>query len=394
MPKTIAPLTDAQCRKLKAPENGIAQLSDGGGLTLQVSHKGKYWRLRYYFNGKREEVRLGVYPAISLREARIKREEIRQMVLQGTDSKSRKIAALDAVFETVARKWHADQTAKPDKWVPAHAKRVLRSLELHIFPAIGKKPLDCIAPLEILTLLQRLEADGKNDTAHKVYNVVNQVFKYAVRLRLCTFNPAAELRQELAEVKHTHYRTVLDPAEIGRLLRALDGYTGTPQTCVLLRLSPYLFARPIELRSLRWCEINLETKQYTKAAGEMKGRIGHIVPLCRQAIELLESLRPVTGHYEHVFTNKTTGKYLSEGAARKALKRLGWHDYLTPHGFRSMASTHLNEMNMPADWVERQLSHKEPNKSRAAYNHAQHLADRAEMMQQWADFLDDLKNTP
>lgn len=179
MPKTIAPLTDAQCRKLKAPENGIAQLSDGGGLTLQVSHKGKYWRLRYYFNGKREEVRLGVYPAISLREARIKREEIRQMVLQGTDPKSRKIAALDAVFETVARKWHADQTAKPDKWVPAHVKRVLRSLELHIFPAIGKKPLDCIAPLEILTLLQRLEADGKNDTAHKVYNVVNQVFKYA-----------------------------------------------------------------------------------------------------------------------------------------------------------------------------------------------------------------------
>lgn len=339
-------------------------------------------------------MRLGVYPEMSLREARERRDELRAMIAAGADPKQQREADKQTeqlAFEAIARRWHGDQAAKPDKWTAGHSKRVLRGLELHVFPSIGKRPIDGIMPLEVLDLLRRMEADGKNDTAHKVYDVINQIFRYAVRLRLCVFNPAADLLEELASVEQQHYRTVTDPAEIGRLLAALDGYTGSPQARVLLQLSPYLFARPSELRLLRWCEIDFEAKQYRKQAADMKARIGHIVPLSRQALALLESLRPITGHYEFVFTNKSNKKPLSEGAARKALERLGWLEHITPHGFRHMASTRLNEMGFNADWIERQLAHKDSNQTRAAYNHAEYLEERARMMQAYADYLDELR---
>lgn len=298
---------------------------------------------------------------------------------------------MNNTFEAVARKWHADQAAKPDKWKPDHAGRVIRSLELHIFPDLARRQIGEIMPLEVLGLLQRLEAAGKHDTAHKVYDVVNQVFRYAVMLRLCIFNPAAELRGELAQVEQKHYRTITDPEKIGGLLRALDGYTGSPQTRALLQLSPYVFARPSELRLLRWCEIDWEARQYRKDGEEMKNGIGHIVPLSRQAIAILEGLKPVTGHHEFVFANIGSKKPLSEGAARKALARLGFLDQITPHGFRHMASTRLNEMGFNSDWIERQLAHKDPNTTRTAYNHAEYLEQRADMVQAWADYLDGLK---
>ena len=408
MPKAITPLTDSQCKNLALPAKGINQLSDGHGLSLQADSKGgKYWRLRYYHphTKKREEIRLGIYPDVSLKAARVKREEIRALLEKGIDPKQhqqeqeikQRNQALNS-FEAVARKWHADQQAKPDKWTPEHAHRLLRSLELHIFPDIGQRPIAEIMPLEVLSLLQRLEAAGKYDTAHKVYDVVNQVFSYAVRLRICVFNPAAELRRELAQVKQQSFHHLSDPAEIGQLLRDIDGYTGTPQVRILLKLSPYVFTRPAELLMMKWEELDLDNGIWEKSGeGERKGErmkngLDFLIPLSRQAAALIEQMKPITGHYDYVFWNKGTGQPFSEAAASKALHRLGYKDKQTMHGFRHIASTALNEQGFNGDWVERQLAHKDPNQTRKTYNKAEYLEQRTAMMQAYADYLDSLKD--
>lgn len=408
MPKAITPLTDSQCKNLALPAKGINQLSDGHGLSLQADSKGgKYWRLRYYHphTKKREEIRLGIYPDVSLKAARVKREELRALLEKGIDPKQhqqeqeikQRNQALNS-FEAVARKWHADQQAKPDKWTPEHAHRLLRSLELHIFPDIGQRPIVEIMPLEVLSLLQRLEAAGKYDTAHKVYDVVNQVFSYAVRLRICVFNPAAELRRELAQVKQQSFHHLSDPAEIGQLLRDIDGYTGTPQVRILLKLSPYVFTRPAELRMMKWAELDWDNGIWEKSGeGEQKGErmkngLDFLIPLSRQAAALIEQMKPITGHYDYVFWNKGTGQPFSEAAASKALHRLGYKDKQTMHGFRHIASTALNEQGFNGDWVERQLAHKDPNQTRKTYNKAEYLEQRTAMMQAYADYLDSLKD--
>ena len=408
MPKAITPLTDSQCKNLALPAKGINQLSDGHGLSLQADSKGgKYWRLRYYHphTKKREEIRLGIYPDVSLKAARVKREELRALLEKGIDPKQhqqeqeikQRNQALNS-FEAVARKWHADQQAKPDKWTPEHAHRLLRSIELHIFPDIGQRPIAEIMPLEVLSLLQRLEAAGKYDTAHKVYDVVNQVFSYAVRLRICVFNPAAELRRELAQVKQQSFHHLSDPAEIGQLLRDIDGYTGTPQVRILLKLSPYVFTRPAELLMMKWEELDLDNGIWEKSGeGERKGErmkngLDFLIPLSRQAAALIEQMKPITGHYDYVFWNKGTGQPFSEAAASKALHRLGYKDKQTMHGFRHIASTALNEQGFNGDWVERQLAHKDPNQTRKTYNKAEYLEQRTAMMQAYADYLDSLKD--
>ena len=408
MPKAITPLTDSQCKNLALPAKGINQLSDGHGLSLQADSKGgKYWRLRYYHphTKKREEIRLGIYPDVSLKAARVKREELRALLEKGIDPKQhqqeqeikQRNQALNS-FEAVARKWHTDKQAKPDKWTPEHAHRLLRSLELHIFPDIGQRPIAEIMPLEVLSLLQRLEAAGKYDTAHKVYDVVNQVFSYAVRLRICVFNPAAELRRELAQVKQQSFHHLSDPAEIGQLLRDIDGYTGTPQVRILLKLSPYVFTRPAELRMMKWAELDWDNGIWEKSGeGERKGErmkngLDFLIPLSRQAAALIEQMKPITGHYDYVFWNKGTGQPFSEAAASKALHRLGYKDKQTMHGFRHIASTALNEQGFNGDWVERQLAHKDPNQTRKTYNKAEYLEQRTAMMQAYADYLDSLKD--
>lgn len=233
--------------------------------------------------------------------------------------------------------------------------------------------------------------DGKRDTTHKVYDVINQVFSYAVRIGLCQFNPASELRRELATVKQTHFAHILDKNEIGKLLRAIDSYTGLPQVCVLLKISPYVFSRPSEIRLMKWSEIDFENALWYKSGENMKNGLDHIVPLSRQVLELILSLKPVTGHYEYVFFNKSKKQALSDGTAARAMHRLGYKGIATMHGFRHMASTHLNEMEYNRDWIEAQLAHKDSNTTRAVYNQAQYLSQRQKMMQEWVDFLDELK---
>ena len=394
-------LTDQQCKNANVPSSGITLLSDGGGLYLEIRANGsKYWRMKYTSPITKKQVtfHLGTYPELNLKTARMECSKARLLITSGIDPKEEKQANKTQqhenrinTFETIARKWHTDRAKHPDKWAPDHASRVIRSLELHVFPYLGKRPIAEIMPLEVLDVLKQIEQAGKYDTAHKVYDVVNQVFSYAVVLRLCVFNPASELRRELVQVKQKPFPHITDPKEIGELLRRIDGYSGTIQVRTLLQISPYVFTRPSELRLIKWAEIDFQAALWRKEETEMKNGIPHLVPLSRQVIALLEQMKPFTGHYEYVFYNKSTGKPLSDNAANKAMHRLGYQGIATPHGFRHTASTNLNEMDYNRDWIEYQLAHKEKNSSRDSYNFAKYLDSRAKMLQEWADYLDGLK---
>ena len=394
-------LTDNECKSAGVPTSGTRRLSDGGGLYLEIRANGsKYWRTKYTSPTTKKQVisHLGTYPELSLKAARLANQKIKLQVADGIDPNEQKHIAKakhntnsQNTFEALARKWHTDRRNQPNKWSPDHAHRVLRSLELHIFPKLGARPIAEILPLEILAALKAIEYAGKIDTTHKVYDVVSQVFSYAVRLRLCLFNPAAELRTELAQLKQTAFPHVTDPQDIAELLRKIDSYGGTPQVRTLLKISPYVFTRPVELRTMKWCEIDFQAALWRKNGADMKNGLDHIIPLSRQVIALLESMKPFTGHYDYVFYNKSTQKPLSEAAASKAMYRLGYKGIATPHGFRHMASTRLNEMDYNGDWVERQLAHKGKDSTRETYNQAQYLKQRATMLQEWADYLDQLK---
>lgn len=394
-------LTDNECKNACIPNSGTRQLADGNGLYLEIRATGsKYWKMKYTspISQKQVILHLGTYPAMKLKEARLAHQAAQYEINNGNDPKAlkqSKKAKANAnkinTFETIARMWHTDRSKQPDKWTPDHAARVIRSLELHIFPHIGHLPIAEIPPLLVLEQLKRIEHAGKNDTAHKVYDVVNQVFSYAVRLRLCLFNPAAELRCELAQVKQGNFPHITDPTQIGKLLRDIDGYTGSPITRALLQISPYLFSRPSELRLMKWHELDFQAALWEKSGADMKNGLDFVIPLSRQVIALLESLKPFTAHHKYVFYNPVTHQPLSENTANKALQRMGYKSIMTPHGFRHMASTLLNERNYNSDWIEAQLAHKDSNTTRATYNKAQYLDQRRQMMQEWADYLDSLK---
>ena len=394
-------LTDNKCKNAGVPLSGTKRLSDGSGLYLEIRTNGsKYWRAKYTSPTTKKQVisHLGTYPELSLKAARLANQKIKLQVADGIDPNEQKHATKAKhntnnpnTFETLARKWHTDRANQPDKWSPDHAKRVLRSLEIHIFPYFGTRPIAEIMPLEILETLKRIENAGKLDTTHKVYDVINQVFSFATRLRLCVFNPAAELRTELAQVKQQAYPHITEPKEIGAMLRKIDGYTGMVQVRTMLQIAPYVFTRPTELCTMQWREIDFQAALWRKESSEMKNGIAHIIPLSRQVLALIESMKPFTGHFEYVFHNPATGKAITSEAPSKAMHRLGYKAIHTPHGFRHMASTRLNEMDYRGDWIEYQLAHKDPNKTRNRYNEAEYLEQRRQMLQEWADYLDQLK---
>ncbi len=397
-------LTDNQCKNAVVPSGKKStQLRDGNGLYLEIRDNGaKYWRMKYTSPITKKQVilHLGSYTELSLKSARLDAAKARLLIANGIDPKEKKQATKaeetanrQNTFEYVARAWHQHRANLPDKWKPDHAKRVIRSLELHIFPHLANRPITDIAPLEILELLKDIERAGKYDTAQKVYDVVRQVFSYAVRLRLCPFNPAAELGCELAQVPQTSFPHIIEPKQIAQLLRDIDGYGGTPVVRTLLKISPYVFTRPSELRLMKWKEVDFQAALWQKDGVLMKNGLPHFIPLCRQVLALLEEMKAFTGHYEYVFWNKSKQQPISEAAAERALHRLGYKDIMTPHGFRHMASTRLNEMNYNSDWIEYQLAHKDPNTSRASYNSAKYIEQRAQMLQEWADYLDELKQT-
>jgi len=368
-------------------------MSDGEGLFLLVTPSGsKYWRLKYFFAGKEKLLALGVYPDVTLSDARERRAQARKVLAGGNDPSEAKKEAKRLLtdkhantFELVAREWHQTRLAK---WTPLYAKKTLTRLETHVFTKLGTRPIAEITTHELLSAMRTIEARGP-DLAHRVLQLCGQIFSYAVITQRATINPAGPLRGALKPVvKQNH--AYIKPNELQEYLEKLEAYDGSLQTKLAMKFLLLTFVRTGELRGAAWGEIDLDKGEWRIPAERMKMRDPHIVPLSRQAIAILKELQPVTGQWKYVFPNqhKPAG-HMSENTILYALYRMGYHSRATGHGFRSTASTVLNEHGFPPDVIERQLAHSERNQVRAAYNHAQYLPERRKMMQWWADYLDE-----
>lgn len=390
------PLTDTAVRKAKGREKPY-KLADAGGLYLLVNPEGrKYWRLKYR-HAKRERVMaLGVYPAVSLAEAREEREKAKRLLKQGKDPVSeRKLQghALEVsaanTFKRIAMQWIDNQR---NQWTPDHADRVQQSLEKDVFPDLGNRPISEITAKELLTTLRKAEKRGALETAQRVLQRCSAIYRYAIAAGLCENNPATDLKGALKSPKRTS-RGAIAATELPEFLERLDAYDKLrPETRLGLRLLILTFVRPGELRAAEWTEFDLKKAEWRIPAERMKMRAPHIVPLSRQALEVIKELQPLTGHKRYLFPNQSKpSQPMSENTLLYAMYRLGYHSRATAHGFRATASTILNEQGWRPDVIERQLAHAERNKVRAAYNRAEYLAERRQMMQAWADYLDAIK---
>ena len=292
-------------------------------------------------------------------------------------------------FESVAREWHIKFSAK---WTEDHKLRTLYRLEKDVFPWLGQRPISEITPPELLLVLRRIENRGAIETAHRIHQICGQVFRYAIATGKADRDSSADLRGAIPPVKKRHHASIINPKEIGDLLRAINGYNGYLVTKCALQLAPLLFVRPGELRHAEWSEFNFEAAEWRIPAHKMKMRTAHIVPLSTQAIAIFREVQALTGHAKYVFPSiRSPNRPMSNNAVLAALRRLGYtKDEMTGHGFRSMASTLLNEQGWNRDAIERQLAHSERNNIRAAYNYAEYLPERRKMMQHWADYLDQL----
>jgi integrase len=374
------------------------RLWDGRGMYLEISPKGgKWWRLKYWFDGRERRMSLGVYPDVSLADAREKREEARRKVAAGIDPaeqrKAEAIALVESIensFEAIAREWFG---LFSKQWVPGHADKIIRRLELNVFPWIGTRPVKAITAPELLAVLRRMESRGANETAHRALQVCGRVFRFAVATGRAERDPSRDLSGALAPTKEKHLASITDPQEVGALLRAIDAYDGSWITRCALRLAPLVFVRPGELRAAQWSEFDFEKSEWRIPATRMKMRVQHVVPLSTQAIAVLRDLQPLTGRFAFAFPGvRSRFRPMSENTITAALRRMGYSGQdMTGHGFRSMASTLLNEQGWNRDAIERQLAHGERDAVRAAYNYAQHLTERRRMMQAWGDYLSQLK---
>jgi len=384
-------LSDAKVRNVK-PRTKPYKIADGEGLFLLVTPAGgKYWRLKYYFADKEKLLALGVYPEVTLADARERRAHARKVLAAGNDPGEAKREAKRIViqkhantFEVVAREWHQNRL---EKWTPGHAKKILKRLETHVFNRIGTRPIADISTAELLSVMRRIEGHG-SEIAHRLLQICGQVFLYGVITQRVTVNPAISLRGALKPVVKKNHAYV-KPDELAEYLQRLNAYDGSLQTKLALTFLLLTFVRTGELRGAEWAEINLDKAEWRIPAARMKMRDPHIVPLSRQAVAVLKELLSLTGQWRFVFPNqhKPSG-CMSENTMLYALYRMGYHSRATGHGFRSTASTVLNEHGFPPDVIERQLAHGERDKVRAAYNHAQYLPERRKMMQWWADHLD------
>ncbi len=392
-------LTDTTIKSAK-PKEKPYRLADEKAMYLEIMPNGsKYFRMKYRFEGKEKRLAFGVYPETSLRDARDKRDQARKQLAQGIDPgenrKAMKAAQMadGETFEVVAREWHGKLRAN---WTPEHGERILRRLEADIFPWLGKRPIREITAPELLACLRRIESRGALDTAHRAHQNCGQVFRYAVATGRAERDPSPDLRGALPPARDKHHASITEPKAIGELLRAIEGYQGAFVTKAALGLAPLLFVRPGELRKAEWAEIDMEKAEWRIPGEKMKMRDPHIVPLCTQAVAILTELQALTGRGRYVFPSARTphgDRCMSENAVLAALRRMGYgKDEMTGHGFRSMASTLLNEQGWHRDAIERQLAHAERDNVRAAYNYAEHLPERRKMMQAWADYLDSLKN--
>jgi integrase len=381
------------------PQAKSVRLSDGRGMYLEISPAGgKWWRFKYRFAGKERRISLGVYPDVPLAAAREKREEARRQVAAGIDPgeqrKAAKVALVESTentFEAIAREWFG---LFSPKWVKGHADKIIRRLELNVFPWLGARPIKAITAPELLAVLRRVESRGANETAHRALQVCGLVFRYAIATGRAERDPSRDLSGALAPIQERHFASITEPVAVGELLRAIDAYKGAFVTRCALRLAPLVFVRPGELRAAQWTEFDFDKSEWRIPATRIKSRVQHIVPLSTQAVAILRELQPMTGRFPFAFPSvRSRYRAMSENAITGALRRMGYTGQdMTGHGVRSMASTLLNEQGWNRDAIERQLAHGERDAVRAAYNYAEHLPERRRMMQAWSDYLENLKN--
>jgi integrase len=391
-------LTATAVKQAKSTEKQY-KLFDGRGLFLLVHPNGsKYWRFKYRYAGKEKLLSLGVYPDVTLANARERHQQARETVANGIDpgevlkvkKLTRHLATADT-FEALAREWFNVKMCDKSK---SHQDRTMRALEKDLFPVLGSRPVSSITPPELLAALRRIEARGAIETAHRAKQTAGQIFRYGVATGRAERDPSADLKGALKNPDKKHLASITNPAEVGRLMLAIDGFRGTAAVRAALRLSPLLFQRPGEIRHMEWSEIDWEAKRWEIPAEKMKMRQPHIVPLSQQALEILEELHPLTGRGKYVFPSaRGTSRCLSENGVRTALRAMGYdNDTMTPHGFRAMARTLLDEvLDFRVDWIEHQLAHAVRDPNGRAYNRTAHLEGRAKMMQGWADYLDGLR---
>ena len=402
MPRQNAPLTDIQVNKSKRKENDY-KLSDGGGLHLLVSKSGgKLWRMQYRFDGKQKMLSFGQYPAITLAEARQRREDARKLLANGQDPGAIKKAIQEAAavsaaietttFEKVAREWYAKNEPV---WSTGHTATVKTRLEKDVFTQIGSNPVASVTASDVRELLLRVEARGAVDTALRIKIICGQVFRYAVAHGHLEHDPSAALKpREIFQKRETkHHAAITDPKALAPLLRDIDEYAGGFVVKSALKLAPMLFARPGELRKMEWSEIDLDAAEWSLPATKMKTRQPHMVPLSRQAVSILRELHQLTGCGQYVFPGRTSSRPMSENTINAALRYMGYDSTLmTGHGFRAVARTILDEvLKFRVDIIEHQLAHAVKDANGRAYNRTSFLEDRRTMMQQWADYLDGLK---
>jgi integrase len=396
MPRLGTPLTDSAVRRAQ-PTAIPSNLYDTGGLYLTVATTGaKWWRLKYRFGGKERRLGLGVYPEVSLAEARKRRDSARALLRDGKDpgaerqaEKRKAASAADNTFKSVADEWLAEQRPR----LAATSQEKNEWLLAQVMNDLGPRPIASIAAPDVLSALEKIKARGRHETARRSKQCIGQVFAYAIEKHRAERNPVADLRRTVAGGKPKPRAALTKPDDVGNLLRAIEGFQGQPTTLAALRLAPLVFVRPGELRHAEWSEIDLESKEWRIPAQKMKMREEHIVPLAEQAMAILSDLQPITGNGQYVFPSiRTPNRPMSENTINAALRTLGFDkDTMTGHGFRAMASTRLNELGWSPDLIERQLAHAERNKVRAVYNRAQYLTERRKMMQAWADYLESLR---
>lgn len=387
-------LTDAKLRRLTEPGKHF----DGGGLYLEVTAAGgRYWRLKFRIAGKEKRLALGVYPAVSLKDARDLAIQARQSIQAGGDpAEQRKTAKARAAKEAVntlravANEWMEHQAAR---WEPVTLERIRSSLETNVLKTLGARPLASIKPLEVMDAVKAVEARGAGEQAGRVLQRVKAIYRWAVIHGRLESNPMLDLvPAEILKPREVKHRAALDAKELPGFLAKLDAYEGDPHTVYALRLLMLTAVRPGEVRGALWTEMDLDAAMWTIPAERMKMRAEHRVPLSNQAVELVQSMLALSGGRELVFPSPFyPSKPLSENTFNSAMARMGYKNLATAHGFRALFSTVANEAGWRPDVIERQLAHKEPNQVRAAYHRSTYMEERTKLLQWWADYLDGRK---
>lgn len=394
------PLTDLFIKGIKPTEKTVKH-ADGGGLYLEVTPAGgRYWRWKFRFGGKEKRLALGVYPEVSLKVARERRNDAKKLIADGIDPSdvkkakkaSQQLGGPDS-FENIAREWFSKNESS---WAATHSSKILQRLQNDVFPQIGDKLISTINAPTVLAVARKIEARGAKDTAHRAIQNIGQVMRYAIATGRAERDPTGDLRGALAPVRHKHFAALTDPKQVAELLRAFDAFEGTTIVKAALQLAPLVFVRPGELRNARWADFDLEAGVW--AFNASKARTGetneHLVPLSTQSLGILRTLHQYTGKRECVFPGRDPRKPMSDAAINAALRRMGYdtQNEITGHGFRAMARTILAEqLGEDPHVIEQQLAHRVPDALGRAYNRTRYVEQRKVMMQRWADYLDQIK---